>query len=112
MPIKNIEEIKNVSYPKLKVVKERMDKYIPGVTVPNIPNLNGFVYILSGSGGSGKSNLLFNMFQNKSMYRNNFDNIIIFVLYLLLNKLKNIHLKKHNKQDKQTLKKFSKIKNY
>ncbi len=78
MPIKSIEEKENKTYPKGKVIKERMDKYIPFVTCENIPNLNGFVYLLTGSGGSGKSNLLFNMFQNKSMYRNNFDNIYYF----------------------------------
>ena len=97
MPIKTIEEIKNASYPKIKVVKERMDKYIPGVTVPNIPNLNGFVYILSGSGGSGKSNLLFNMFQNKSMYRNNFDNIYYFCPISSFESIKKHPFKKHDK---------------
>ena len=32
MPIKTIEELTNVSYPKTKVIKERMNKFIPGVT--------------------------------------------------------------------------------
>ena len=97
MPIKDIEEINNGSYPKIKVIKERMDKFIPGVNVKNIPNLNGFVYILCGSGGSGKSNLLFNMFQNKSMYRNNFDNIYYFCPSASFESIKKHPFKKHDK---------------
>eukprot|EP01038_Epipyxis_sp_PR26KG_P018047 gene18047-25302_t len=35
-------------------IKEKQDLLIPGIIDQNIPNRNGFIYILSGSGGSEK----------------------------------------------------------
>jgi hypothetical protein len=78
MPIKSIDEIKNNTIPKQEPIKEKMNITIPNIKVMNIPNRNGFIYILSGSGGSGKTNLLLNFFKNKKMYRNIFDNIYYF----------------------------------
>ena len=40
-------------------------------------------YILTGSGGSGKTNLLLNLFKNKHCYRNKFHNIYYFALKLV-----------------------------
>ena len=97
MTIKSIEEIDNETLPPIKVIKERMDKFIPGIKVKNIPYLNRFVYIMTGSGGSGKSNLLFNMFQNKTMYRNNFDNIYYFCPIASFESIKKHPFKKHDK---------------
>ena len=36
------------------------------------------VYILTGSGGSGKTNLLLNLFKNRHCYRNKFHNLFYF----------------------------------
>lgn len=75
MPISNIEEIPNEELPKkINPVKEVMNKYIPGV-IEGIPRRNGFIWVLTGSGGSGKSSLTLNMFKNKGLYRYKFDNI-------------------------------------
>ena len=63
--------------PALKPVKERMDINIAGVS-PNLPHRNGFVYMLCGSGGSGKSSLLMSMFKSRDYYRCKFHNIIYF----------------------------------
>ena len=75
MSIVNIDEIKNRTISKMTPIKEKQDIFIPGIIDPNIPNLNGFINLMVGSGGSGKTSLSLNMFKNKNMYRGKFDNI-------------------------------------
>jgi FtsZ-interacting cell division protein YlmF len=75
MPIKDIVEIKNPVEMSMKPIKEKMDIYIPDIENQNISRRNGMVYVLTGSGGSGKSSLLLNMMKSKSMYRGKFHNI-------------------------------------
>jgi hypothetical protein len=74
MPIKEIIQTINNNIPSQKPIKEVMD-----IDVPNIPDgiskRNGMVYVLTGSGGSGKTSLLLNFFKSKELYRNKFDNI-------------------------------------
>ena len=75
MPIVDIIETKNEELPKkLKPVKEVMDIFIPNI-INGIPNRNGFVWVLCGSGGSGKTSLLLNFFKRKELYRCKFDNV-------------------------------------
>jgi energy-coupling factor transporter ATP-binding protein EcfA2 len=64
--------------PNMKPIKEVMNVFIDGVN-RNIPCRNGFVTVFTGSGGSGKSSLLLNMFKNPKYYRNKFDNIYYFI---------------------------------
>lgn len=78
MTIKNISEIQNPHMVKMKPVKEKQDIYIPDIVDVNISRRNGMIYCLTGSGGSGKSSLLLNMFKSKNMYRNKFNNIYYF----------------------------------
>ena len=78
MTIINITEIQNKNMPKFQVIKENQDIYIPGIDANNISKRNGMVYILTGSGGSGKTNLLLNLFKNRHCYRNKFHNIFYF----------------------------------
>ena len=77
--ITNINEIENKEYNniKKKPIKEIMHIYIPNIP-DYISNRNGMVYILTGSGGSGKSSLLLNFFKTKELYRCKFDNIYYF----------------------------------
>jgi len=75
MTIKDIVEIKNPDNVNLKPIKERQDIYIPEIINQNIPRRTGGIYCLTGSGGSGKSSLLLNMFKSKTMYRGKFHNI-------------------------------------
>ena len=77
--IKNISEIENKEYNsiKKKPIKERMDIFVPDIP-SYMSNRNGMVYILTGSGGSGKSSLLLNFFKTKEIYRCKFDNIYYF----------------------------------
>ena len=75
MTINNIIEVKNNTYPEIEPVKERMDINIPLIKADNIPKRNGSIYVLTGSGGSGKTSLLLNMFKTKQLYRKKFHNI-------------------------------------
>lgn len=78
MPIKIINEIKNPHDIKMKPIKEKQDIFVPDIINKNISHRNGAVYVLSGSGGSGKTSLLLNMFKQKTMYRGKFHNIFYF----------------------------------
>ena len=55
MSLKKIIELENKDYKKGKVLKEKMDVYIPNIH-PYFSCRNGMVYVLAGSGGSGKRN--------------------------------------------------------
>ena len=78
MTVINIEEIKNIKMPKFKPIKESQEIYVPGIEAENISKRNGMIYVLTGSGGSGKTNLLLNLFKNRYCYRNKFNNIYYF----------------------------------
>jgi hypothetical protein len=70
-----IIEYPNPDYVKMPAIQEKQDIYIPGIVDQNIPTRNGFVYVSSGSGGSGKSSLMLNMFKSKMMYKGKFHNL-------------------------------------
>ena len=74
----NITEIKNINIPNITPIKENQKIYIPNIDAANISKRNGMVYILTGSGGSGKTNLLLNLFRNRHCYKNKFHNIHYF----------------------------------
>jgi hypothetical protein len=78
MPIKSFTEIKNELLPKSKPIQEVMDINVPNIIVDNVSKRNGMIYVLTGSGGSGKSSLLLNFFKSKDLYRNKFDFIYYF----------------------------------
>ena len=73
-----ITETENPHKSKMKPIKERQDIYVPDIVNQNISRRNGMVYLLTGSGGSGKSSLLLNMFKDKTAYRSKFHNIYYF----------------------------------
>ena len=78
MTITDILEVKNPTDTQFKAIKERADIYVPGIKNLNISRRNGMIYVLAGAGGSGKSNLLLNLFKSKDCYRAVFDNIWYF----------------------------------
>jgi thymidine kinase len=69
-----IIETPNKDFPKFKPIKEKFDVLLPNVN-EHIPNRNGFVYLMCGAGGSGKTSMLLNMFKSNKLYRCKFDNI-------------------------------------
>lgn len=61
-----------------KPIREKQDIFIPDIVDKNISRRNGMIYCLTGSGGSGKTNLLLNLFRSKNCYRNKFHNLYYF----------------------------------
>jgi len=55
-------------------IKEKMNIFLEDVN-PHLPCRNGFIYAMCGSGGSGKSSLLLNLFKSTKHYRKKYDNI-------------------------------------
>ena len=78
MPIKDIVQINNPTETKFNPIKEVQDIHVPGINNQNISRRNGMIYVMAGSGGSGKTCLLLNLFKNKNCYRNVFHNIYYF----------------------------------
>ncbi len=74
MTLISIDEIPNTDIPIQKPILEAMDIYIPKIP-DGVSRRNGMMWLLTGSGGSGKSNLLLNFFKSTKLYRNKFDNI-------------------------------------
>ena len=71
-----INEVQNPNDIKqLKPIKEKQDIFIPDIADTNIPRRNGSIWVLSGSGGSGKTSLMLSMFKSKNYYRGKFHNI-------------------------------------
>jgi len=94
--IKSINEIYNDQYISKTPIKEKMDVYVPDI--PHwLSSRNGMVYILTGSGGSGKSSLYLNFFKSKEMYRNKFNNIYFFSPESSFNSLEKHPFEKHDK---------------
>jgi hypothetical protein len=75
MPIQEIHLVPNENLPKkLTPVKEVMNIKVPDI-IDGVPNRNGFIWVLTGSGGSGKTSLMLNFFKRKELYRNKFHNV-------------------------------------
>jgi hypothetical protein len=75
MTIQEIHLVPNENLPKkLTPVKEVMNIKIPDI-IDGVPNRNGFIWVLTGSGGSGKTSLMLNFFKRKELYRNKFHNV-------------------------------------
>ncbi len=63
--------------PQIDPVREIMSVEIESIN-KSLPNLNGSIYTLIGSPGSGKSSLLLSLFKSRKYYRGHFDNIYLF----------------------------------
>lgn len=97
MPINDIVEIQNPNATAFKPIKEKQDLFIPDIVDLNISRRNGMIYCLTGSGGSGKTNLLLNLFRSKKCYRNKFHNIYYFCPSASFSSLDNHPFQNHNK---------------
>jgi hypothetical protein len=74
MTIVDITEIENKKLPKQNPIKEKMDIYVPNIA-EGLSRRNGMIYGLIGAGGSGKTNLLLNLFKSTKYYKSKFHNI-------------------------------------
>ena len=97
MPITDIQEIENPNATNFRAIRERQDIFIPDITNLNISRRNGMIYALTGSGGSGKTNLLLNLFRNRNCYRNKFHNIFYFCPSASFSSLEKHPFEKHDK---------------
>lgn len=91
-----ISEIPNSNIKATKPVKEKMDKYIPGI-VEGISRRNGMIYLLIGSGGSGKTSLLLNQFRKGGAYHKKFHNLYLFTPSISFASVQNHPFEKHDK---------------
>jgi energy-coupling factor transporter ATP-binding protein EcfA2 len=95
MQINEKQNINNVK--QLKPIKERQDIYVPNIIDKNISSRNGMCYVLTGSGGSGKSSLLLSMIKSKNYYKGVFDNIYYFCPESSMSSIINHPFKNHDK---------------
>lgn len=101
MTITNISEINNKENGIIKPIREKQDIFLKGIINKNIPCRNGFVYLISGAAGSGKSSMMLNLFKSKSCYRGIFNNLYYFTpessfLSVVNHPFKNHHRVYHN----------------
>lgn len=96
MTIVEITETKNTDIKTGKPIKERMDIYVPDVA-EGISRRNGMIYLLVGSGGSGKTSLLLNQFKKGGTYHKKFHNLYYFCPAASFASVKNHPFEKHDK---------------
>ena len=96
MPITEISEQLNKAMPKTKPIKEKMDKFIKDIP-DGISRRNGMIYLLVGSGGSGKTSLLLNQFRKGGSYHKKFHNLYLFTPSISFMSVKNHPFEKHDK---------------
>jgi hypothetical protein len=95
MPI-DISETPNTSIKDTKPIKEKMNKYIPDI-VEGISRRNGMIYLLVGSGGSGKTSLLLNQFRKGGAYHRKFHHLYLFTPAISFQSIKDHPFAKHDK---------------
>lgn len=96
MPITEIKEEVNPDIKSIKPVKEKMDKYIKDIP-DGISRRNGMIYLLVGSGGSGKTSLLLNQFRKGGSYHRKFHNLYLFTPSISFMSVQNHPFEKHDK---------------
>ena len=96
MGILNIKEHENTEIVKQKPIKEVMDIYIPDIP-EGISRRNGMIYLLVGSGGSGKSSLVLSQIKRGGAYHRKFHNIYYFCPAASFDSIKNHPFKDHYK---------------
>lgn len=96
MPILEIKEHENTQIKKQKPIKEVMDIYIPDIA-DGISRRNGMIYLLVGSGGSGKTSLLLSQFKKGGAYNKKFHNLYYFCPASSFDSVANHPFKDHDK---------------
>jgi hypothetical protein len=95
MPL-DISEVPNDKFKDPKPVRESMDKYIPDI-VEGISRRNGMIYLMIGSGGSGKTSLLLNQFRRGGAYHRKFHHLYLFTPAISFQSVVNHPFEKHEK---------------
>jgi hypothetical protein len=92
-----IRLIENTTFPNIEPIRENMDIFIPDINVEGLPNRNGSIWLLCGSGGSGKSSLMINCMINDLLYKAKFDNIFYICPEASFSSVKDNPFKDHDK---------------
>lgn len=102
MTILEIEEEENKTLAKQKPIKEKMNIYLEDIP-EGISRKNGMIYVITGSGGSGKSSMLLGQFRKGSAnnkpgaYYRKFDHLYYFCPSVSFESVSNHPFKKHDK---------------
>lgn len=96
MTITDIKEETNDSIKKMKPIKERMDINLKDIPA-GISRRNGMIYLLVGSGGSGKTSLLLNQFKKGGAYHKKFHHLYYFAPASSFASVKEHPFAKHDK---------------
>jgi hypothetical protein len=96
MTITDIKEETNDSIKKMKPIKERMDINLKDIPA-GISRRNGMIYLLVGSGGSGKTSLLLNQFKKGGAYHKKFHHLHYFAPASSFASVKDHPFAKHDK---------------
>lgn len=96
MPITSITETPNTAIKAQKPIKEVMDINVPDVP-DGVSRRNGMIYLLVGSGGSGKSSLVLGMFKKGGAYHRKFHHVYYFVPSASFHSVENHPFAKHDK---------------
>jgi hypothetical protein len=96
MTITSITEVENTTIKKQKPVKERMDIFLDDIP-EGISRRNGGIYLLVGSGGSGKTSLLLGQFKKGGAYHKKFHNLYLFTPSASFESVADHPFKKHDK---------------
>ena len=96
MTLLSITEEKNTEMKEQKPIKEVMDINVPDIP-EGISRRNGAIYLLVGSGGSGKSSLLLGQFKRGGAYYKKFHNVYYFVPSASFASVQNHPFEKHER---------------
>ena len=96
MPILEIREEANPNVKAQKPIKERMDINVPGIP-EGYSRRNGAIYMLVGSGGSGKTSMMLNMFKPSGPYRRKFHHIYYYCPQASFASVQDHPFKEHDK---------------
>lgn len=96
MTITSISEEQDTAVKQMPPIKEVMDIYVDGIP-EGISRRNGMIYLLVGSGGSGKTSLLLSQFRKGGAYRKKFDNLYYFCPSASFASVQNHPFKNHDK---------------
>jgi hypothetical protein len=96
MPILEIKEEINKDIKSIKPVKEKMDKYVKDIP-DGVSRRNGMIYLLVGSGGSGKTSLLLNQFRKGGAYHRKFHNLYLYTPSISFMSVQHHPFEKHDK---------------
>lgn len=94
--IAGIDEVPNTAIPRQPPLQESMDMFVPGIP-EGVSRRNGMFWLITGAGGSGKTNLLMGFFRSKALYRGKYHHVWLIVPQGSFNSLKKHPFRGHDR---------------